>query len=164
MLHLRLPKTRQPGIMRDQSGFTLIEAIIGIALLSIVVVAVLTGVSTSFKADAVADKQSTAMSLAQSQIESLQLQNYQIAPSGGEVTYTKIGDIPSNYSIWSENRAGGLVTNIIGVPWTSSAVEIGEAVLGGTASIDDDEGLQRIKIIVKQGNTVVLTIETYKVE
>ena len=158
MLNLRLTKNRKLGIARDQSGFTLIEAVIGIALLGIVAVAVLMGVTTSFKANAVADKQSTAMSLAQSQIEDLQIQIYQVAPSNGEVIYTKIASIPSNFFIWSYNRADVLVTDIIGVPWSSTTV--GSA---GTA-ISDDQGLQKIRLVIKQGDKVVLTLGTYKVQ
>lgn len=158
MLTIGMAKLRKMGIVRNQSGFTLIEAVIGIALLSIVVVAVLTGVSTSFSANAVADRQSTAMSVATDQVESLQQQIYQVAPSGGEVTYTKIVSIPGNLSIWSYNRAGAVVSDIVGVPWSSSIIGS-----DGNATVDDN-GLQKIKVVIKQGGKVVLTLETYKVQ
>lgn len=149
--------------VNSQRGMTLIEAVIGIALLSVVVVAVLTGVSTTFKANALADRQSTAVSLVMSQVESLQLEVYKDAPSGGEVYYTKITGIPSNYSIWSYNRANVLVTDIVGVPWSSSAVEVTDSVIAGMATLDD-EGLQKITVVIKQGSDHVLTLEIYKVK
>lgn len=162
MFNRRITKYIRTRSCGKQSGFTLIEAIIGIALLSIVAVAVLAGVSTAFKADALADRQSTAMSLIMNQIESLQLQLYQDADSGSEVYYTKISDIPANYSIWSYNRAGSLVTDIVGVPWSSVAVEVTDDTVDGTATVDD-EGLQKIRLVVKQGTIEVLTLAAYKV-
>ena len=60
MFGRKIMKFIKTGLSQEQDGFTLMEAVIGIALLSIVAVAVLTGVSTAFKADALADKQSTA--------------------------------------------------------------------------------------------------------
>lgn len=161
MFNQKLVKTISK-VIHNQRGVTLIEAVTGIALLSIVVVAVLTGISTTFKADALADRQSTATSLIMNQIESLQLEVYQDAPSGGEACYTKITSIPSNYSIWSYNRSNILVTDIVGVPWSSSAVEVTDSVVPGVAVVDD-EGLQKIKLVIKQGADEVLTVETYKV-
>jgi len=157
-LTIRLTKLRNSEIAREQGGFTLIEAVIGIALLSVVAVAVLIGVSTSFKANAVADKQSTAMSLAQSQVEDIQLQAYQTADPNSEVIYAKIASIPSNYSIWSYDRSGTVpVPNVVGVPWSSSIDGF-----AGIATVTDG-GLQKIRLVIKQGSNVVLTLETYKV-
>ncbi|HEX9896633.1 MAG TPA: prepilin-type N-terminal cleavage/methylation domain-containing protein [Dehalococcoidales bacterium] len=159
MFKIKLRKNRKPGVARDQNGFTLLEAVIGIALLSAVVVAVLVGVSTSFKADALADSQSTAISIAQRQVEYLQsgFEDYHTAPTGGEATYTKITDIPDNYSIWSYNRTE-LVSNVVGVPWSS-------AIDGSAGSpVSADGGLQRIKLVIKQGNREIYTVEIYLVE
>jgi type II secretory pathway pseudopilin PulG len=166
MLNYMFARLRNTRIVREQSGFTLIEAVIGIALLSAVVVAVLMGVSTSFKINALADSQSTAMSIAQRQVEDLQhQQNYIVAPSGGDTTYNKVANIPANFSIWSYNRAGVLVAvdennveGVIGVPWSS-------AIDGSAGSaISDDGGLQRIKLVIKQGNKEIFTVESYKVQ
>lgn len=148
---------------RAEHGVTLIEAVIGIALLSIVVVAVLAGVSTAFKADAVADKQSTAMSLAISQIEDLQLQAYDDAFAPPEATYAKISNIPTNFSIWSYNRSHALVSvdsngveGVIGIPWKISE---------NTAhDVGVDDGLQKITVVIKHLDDIVLEVETYKVK
>lgn len=162
MFIIELLKSRKRGKAREQSGFTLIEAVIGIALLSIVAIAVLMGMSTAFKADALADRQSTAMSLAQSQIESIQLESYHVAPANSEATYNKVAET-LNFTIWSRDRAGAIVNSVVGVPWLSSEVELGQTPQPG-APEPNDNGLQRIELIIKQGNNIALTIDAYKVQ
>lgn len=154
----KLGKSR---IIKNQKGFTLIEAVLGIALLSIVAVAILGGVSTSFSADATADKQSTAVSIAIEQIEYLHTQVYIVAPSGSEVIYQKIASVPANFSIWSYNRAGILVSDIVGVPWTSS-IDNTEGFVADDSL--EEATMQKIALVIKQGNNEVFTIETYKVK
>ena len=161
----RIIKPDQITTLQDQRGFTLIEALIGVLLLTIVAFGVLTGVSTSLSTGAIADKQSQCISLAISQIESLQLQVYQDAPSNGEVYYDEITVDPTgNYTIWSCNRYGDLVDSteedkgIVGVPWFSSA----EGLEGEAITIDD--GMQKIVLVIKQGDKEAFRIETYKVK
>jgi prepilin-type N-terminal cleavage/methylation domain-containing protein len=154
---------RKLDIVRSQCGFTLIEGVIGVALLSVVAVAVLMGVSTSLKTNALADRQSTAMSLALSQVESIQVQPYIEAHSPPEARYSKISGIPENFSIWSINRDGNIVSvdkngveGVIGIPWRVS--DNSQTITG------NDWGLQKITVVIKQGNQVVLELETFKVE
>ena len=68
--------TRKLREIRSQKGFTLIEALAGTALLVIVGVAVLVGVSTTYKASAITDKISTALAIAQSQLDFIHTQTY----------------------------------------------------------------------------------------
>jgi type II secretory pathway pseudopilin PulG len=158
MLKTIFKKLCKRGAVQNQNGFTLIEAIIGIGFMSVIAAAILAGVSATYRANALADEQSNGVSVAINQVESLHTQVYKIAASGSEVTYAKIATIPTNFTIWSYNRLGNLVSDIVGVPW-SSAMDGTDGV-----SVTDDAGLQKIRLVVKQGNDEVFTIEVYKVK
>jgi prepilin-type N-terminal cleavage/methylation domain-containing protein len=146
--------------MNKEKGFSLLEVALSIALLGMVATAILGGLSTISNASFTTDRQSIAISLAQSQLEYIDSQPYQEAPDGGEVSYIEISDVPSNYSISSIDRtlvkvAGTPGTaSIIGVPWDSSS---GQAVVS-------DEGLQRISLIIYNGDKPVLELDAYKVK
>jgi len=143
MFNLRL-QIRKRRIGRNQSGFTLIEAVIGTALLVMVGAAVLTGISTAFKASATADKISTALALAQSQIEYIQTQDYQCADGAGNAAYTTVSVIPSNYSISISAISIDATTGLVSVP---------------------DAGLQKITVVVTQlNNPNPVTLVGYKVK
>ena len=146
--------------MKNEKGFTLIEVLVALAILGLIAVAFLMALSTASKAIIIADERTTAESLARSQMEYVKNQSYITAPVGGEVIYLKIdaSDIPDGYTIWSVNRAGGIVyggnnEGIIGVPWDSQNNE----------AVGTDAGLQRIKLVIKHDIKVVLTLEDYKV-
>jgi prepilin-type N-terminal cleavage/methylation domain-containing protein len=150
--------------MRAEKGFTLLEVIIAIALLGVVAVAILSGLSTGSRAILVADERATAESLARSQMEYVKSLDYTKAPSGGEASYTNAKlAVPSGYEIRSINRAGAedASANIIAVPWNSAT--------GQPAA--NDTGLQRIKLAIyhlrhlgDSNPTLVLTLEGYKVQ
>ncbi len=161
--------TKKLRILRSQQGFTLIEALAGTALLVIVGVAVLVGVSTAFKASATTDKISNALALAQSQIEYMQTQNY-VCATNGNAAYQRIeGDasqaLSNNYSISSIYSVGGVETEW---PSASSDPPIVYAVAidkDGAIVTTGDTGLQRITIIIHQGNNPnPLTLIAYKVK
>jgi len=63
-------------LFRKQTGFTLIETLIGLALLGIIAVAFLSGLSTTSKGVMVSQERVAAESLAKSQIESIKAQDY----------------------------------------------------------------------------------------
>jgi len=159
MLNRRLLRIRKPGIARDQNGFTLIEAVIGIALLGIVAVAVLMGVSTAFKASATADKISTALALAQSQLDYMQTQEY-ICVTGGNATYLRIDDASrgadaqslGSYIMKSVNYDG---SDNAGPSVTAVSIDAGGAEIG----------IQKITLKVYQtNNTNPVTLVAYKVK
>jgi len=145
--------------IKSQKGFTLIEAVIGTALLVIIGVAVLTGVSTAFKASATTDKISTALAIAQSQIEHMQSQDY-ICATNGNAAYKRIA-VPNGYSISSIYLVGGVETEW---PSASSDPPIVYAVkvnAAGTADIN----LQKITVKVYQiNNSNPVTIVAYKIK
>jgi prepilin-type N-terminal cleavage/methylation domain-containing protein len=69
MLNIRLKKLRKTGIARDEKGFTLVEAVISIALIGIIVAGLFTGLGTASKVLLRTDARETAKNLAETQME-----------------------------------------------------------------------------------------------
>ena len=137
------------------------EVIIAIALLGIVAVGLLSGLSTGSRAIFVADERATAESLARSQMEYVKNLAYTKAPSGAEAIYAnaKVA-VPSGYEIRSIRFINGLETedttaDIIGVPWDSAT---------SPPPVTTDAGLQRIKLVIYHHGKSLLTLEGYKVD
>ena len=167
-------------IRSNEQGLTLIETMIAMVLLGIVGLAIISGIGTAFRANAIADGQETAMTIAQRQFEIIEYQDYIPVTAGNQVNYS-ILDLTTEtnfagYSIWSYqyNAAydpddGDQITDLvmsatsagpIGIPWDS---EYGD---GTPAS---ENGLQRIKLAIVKGtdpditkNKILLTLATYK--
>ena len=104
----------------------------------------------------IADEHATAESLARSQMEYVKNQLYDPA-DGGETTYLKITAIPEGYTICSVNSVNQTVNcgandDVIGIPWNS----------GNNTAANEDDGLQRIKLVIKHDDKVVITLEGYK--
>jgi len=147
-------------LKKNEKGFSLIEVVIALLLMGIIGVALLSGLATASKAIFIADERATAESLARSQMEYVKNQAYDTAadydagvPGSGEVTYAEI-TAPAGYTIWSVNRAGDTVEDIIGVPWDTE----------NNLPVDSDVGLQRIKLVIKHDVKEVITLEDYKVD
>ena len=152
MKKIRLNSQARKAFPGSSRGFTLIEVLIAVALMGIIAIAVLSALSTASAALMTADKRATAESLARSQMEFVKNQLYEDAGEG-EATYDEITPIPPGYSIWSENRtAGQYVSSVIGIPWDS----------GNNTAVDEDNGLQRIKLVIRRDGTDILTLEGYK--
>lgn len=139
MKTVRLNSRARRVFQGSSRGFTLLEILIAIALIGIVAVAILGALSTSSKVLSIADERTTAESLARRQIEYVKSQSYNAAPDGGVAIYSKIPNIPAGYSIWSVNRAGAVVTDIVGIPWDSESNQL----------VDKDAGLQKIALVIK---------------
>jgi type II secretory pathway pseudopilin PulG len=138
-------QTRKLRITHSQCGFTLIEAVIGVALLVVVGVAVLTGISTAFKASSTSDKISTALAIGQSQLDYIQTQNYD--PTGAYI------------EINSDTR-GSEKQDISPYIMTVTVTSIDES---GVDTSGVNTGLQRITISVEQpGSSTPVEITGYK--
>ncbi len=135
---------------RDEKGVALIEALIAIVILGITAAAFLSGLSTAFKANLLTDEHSTALSLAQSQLESVKQQDYQNA------TYTKINPITPGYSIWGVDSNGNTTANITGVPWDTQ---------NGVPAASE-AGIQKVTVVIKldSNNSEILNMTIYKVD
>ena len=136
-------------------GFTLIEVLIALALFAIIAIVFAGGLSTASRAVTIADIRTRAESLARTQMESIKDQPYNPAPTGGVANYTKV-DAPEGYSICSFSRTSppadcGLL--VLGVPWDSE----------GDTAVDEDDGLQKITLVIKHDDREIITLEGYKV-
>ena len=149
----------------------MIEAVIGTALLVIVGVAVLVGITTAFKASATTDKISTALSIAQSQIEYIQTQEYIcVNTMTNNAAYLRIDDatrlaqkqdIPTNYTISSLDSTN---TEVPSVQDTASVIAVAVDE-NDDISTTGETGLQRITLIIRRINdTHPLTLVAYKVK
>jgi len=136
-------------------GFSMLEVVIAIGLLGIIAVAVLSALSTASMALIMADQRATAESLARSQMEYVKQQDYIPAENGGEHIYQEIGINPDElpgYTICSYNREGTIVDDVIGVPWDS----------GNNTAVYQDDGLQKIRLVVNHDDKALATLDGYK--
>ena len=83
--------------MKDKKGFTLIETLISMALLSFIAVALITALATSSRAMIITDERETALSLAKSQMEYVMNLAYDDTEP---YSYTP-ATIPGEYVGWS---------------------------------------------------------------
>ena len=142
-------------------GFTLIEVLIALALFAIIAIVFAGGLGTASRAVLIADIRTNAASLAGTHMESVKNPNraYDPAPDGGVANYTKIADIPAGYSVWSANRHGdpvngGATDPIIAIPWDS----------GNNTALNEDNGPQKITLVIKHEGKEIITLENYKVD
>ena len=119
-----------------ESGFTFVETVVALAILGVIAVAFLSGLTTASKSTFITDKETTATSLAQSQLEwaknTSYLYNateYSPAPIPGGKDYL-------NYS----------------------------AIISAEAVRDPDDGVQKITVTVKSSDKEVFKLEGYKVD
>lgn len=121
-------------------GYVLVEILIAIALIGIVAVGILSALSTSSKVLIISDERTTAESLARRQMEYVKNQGYNSTGSVlDEPVYQKIGGIPEGYSVWSVNRAGAVVEDIVGIAWDSE----------NNRQANKDNGLQKVALVIK---------------
>jgi len=119
-----------------ESGVTLIETVVAVAILGVIAVTFLSGLATTSRAVFIADERATAESLAQSQMEwvknvdySYNATEYSPAPIPGGKDYI-------NYS-----------ANISAQPLHAP-----------------DDGIQKITVTVKRSDKGVIKLEGYKVD
>jgi len=140
MKKLKLNNKVRKAFRGSSRGFTMLEVVIAIALLGIIAVSVLSALQTAALALISADQRATSESLARSQLEYVKDQGYNATQPGGEVIYTKIPDIdiPYGYAIWSVNRDGEVVSDVIGIPWAGNT----------SKPANEDKGIQKITLVI----------------
>ena len=161
MKKTRLINKARKTLRGSSRGVTLIEVLVALALFAIIGIAFAGGLGTASRAVLTADVRTRAESLARTQMEHVKKQDYCDVTPGGVANYTKIADadIPDNYTIWSVNRNGEIVNggvsdDVIGIPWDS----------GNNTAVYEDNGLQKITLVIKHEGTYVITLEGYKVD
>jgi len=128
---------RMPGIFDcRESGVTLIETVVALAILSVIAVAFLSGLATTSRAVFIADERTTAESLARSQMEWAKSVGYEY-----DATEYFPAPIPSgkdyiNYS----------------------------ATIAAEPLRTPDDGIQKITVTVKRSDERVIELEGYKVD
>ena len=121
-------------LARQESGLTLLETVVALAVLGTIAVTFLSGLVTTSKAAITLDERATAESLAQSQMEWVQNASYN-ATGYSPTTIPSSSDY-TNYSV-----------NITAEPL-----------------YDPDDGIQKIIVTVNRSDEQVFTLEGYKVE
>jgi prepilin-type N-terminal cleavage/methylation domain-containing protein len=127
--------------MKGEKGFSFIEVVIALAVLGIIAVGFLGGLTTASKGLMIADERETANNLAEAQIEHIKRQAYDIINNPPQ--YSLVAGFPSSYSIDQP-----------------LAVRLDRDGDGDTST---DEGIQKITVTVRHGDKEVLTLEDYKV-
>ncbi len=84
------------GRSKEQAGLSLLEAIIALAVFSLIAVALLSGLATSARSNIISQEQTTAESLARGEIEYIQQQPYSDAVPP---LYASLPDLPAGYSL-----------------------------------------------------------------
>ncbi len=121
---------------RSESGATLIETLVALAIMGVLAVTFLGGLATASKATIVADEQATAESLAQSQMEWVRSADYVYSTTEYSPAPISSSDDYANYS-----------------------VVITTGPLHGT-----DDGIQKITVTVKHFAKEVIKLDGYKVD
>jgi len=119
-----------------ESGTTLIEAVVALAILGTIGVTFLSGLTTTSKASFISDEQATAESLAQSQMEWVKNASYSYNATG--YTSAPISAVKDylNYS-----------ATIVAAPLHNP-----------------DDGIQRLTVTVKRYDETTTKLEGYKVD
>ena len=128
----RLTSGLFPG---PERGFSLIETLVALALLGVIFVAYLSGLSVTFKATLVSDEQSTAGSLARSQMEWVKTATYV-----SSATNYAAAAIPSG-------------NDYIGYSANISAASLNTP----------DNGIQKITVTIVHNGKTVINLDGYKV-
>ena len=128
----------------NETGVTLIETLIALAVLGFVAVTFLSGLATTAKATLITDEQATADSLARSQLEHIKDQDYidYAVPGHGEY---ELVEAPDSYSIE--------LSTVPIAPNTGQPLQSGQ-----------DDGIQRITVVINHSSKLVLTVVGYKAD
>ncbi len=132
---MRIPHRLKIFIARE-SGTTLIEAVVALAVLGTIGVTFLSGLTTTSKAAFISDEQATAESLAQSQMEWVKNASYSYNATGYTSAPIPTGKDYLNYS-----------ATIIAAPLRNP-----------------DDGIQRLTVTVKRSDETTTKLEGYKVD
>ena len=130
----------------NETGVTLVEALVALAVLGLIAVAFLSGLTTAAQATFIADERATAESLVRSEMEYVKSQDYVIAPW--------LYELPTTPPTWDPSHT-------LPAGYNGYTVNVTAELLDGH---ETDDGIQKITVTVKRGAKVILTIEDYKVD
>ncbi len=130
----------------NESGVSMLETLVALAILGLVAVVFLGGLTGVARATLISDEQATAESLARSQIELVKSQvyiNYAVLDHE-EYVGLELEKVPASYSV-----------EITAVPINP---DTGQPLPSG-----QDNDIQKITVTVNRNDEPVLTVEDYKV-
>jgi len=152
-------------LQNNSEGMTLIEVIIALAILGLVAVTFLVGLSTALKATSLADERATAQSLAQSQMEYVKSQNYSSVNAWSYTVSTSERNSSNPPLPWWDpaNDEPPLLSN----DYAGYCVKVESGQVD--AGTGEDEGIRKITVTVYHSEQVdedekVLTLEDYKMD
>ena len=129
-------KMKHSVFARGESGVTLLETLVALAVLGVVSVAFLSGLATTSRAAVIADRMVAAESLAQSQMESAKQAAYVYEAT----SYTSV-QIPGDESyLWFSAEVAAEPLN------------------------SPDDGVQKITVTIRRSGVDVYVLEGYKVD
>jgi prepilin-type N-terminal cleavage/methylation domain-containing protein len=153
---------RHRTYIKSENGFTLIETIVALAIMAMIIVAFFIAMSTSGKALLIAQERTTAESIARSVMESVKQMEYY--SEDGSYTYVSEEDTSEyliqhpQFSIWSvsvwDENGNTFVEGVVAVNWDTD----------NNSPAATDNGLQRIEVLIKNGDREVYTLEDYKAD
>ena len=135
-MRLRQARKIRRLLSQRESGATLIETLVALAILGAVAVAFLSGLATTSKATIIADEQATAESLARSQMEWVKNASYVYGATEYPPALVPSGKDYANYS----------------------------ATIAAEALNNPDDGIQRIAVTIKHLDQEVIELKGYKVD
>ena len=128
-------------VFGEQAGFSLIEALVAVAILAAIGVVFLSAMTTGFRSTGIQDEQVTAESLARSQLEVIKAAPY-------DVSYAVTVEMPSQYLLSIESPY--VLWDGVNDVWVVS---------------DNNTHLQKITVKVsREGGKPVLMVEALKKE
>jgi len=123
-------------LTRRESGLTLIETVVALAILGAVSVTFLSGLTTISKATFIADEQTTAESLARSQMERVKTTDYVYGATEYPPAPIPSGKDYINYSV----------------------------VITAEPLNNPDDGIQKITVTIKHFDKTIIKLESYKAQ
>ena len=151
------------GLKNKEDGFSLIEVLIGVAIIGIIAAGFLLAIAGAYKANILADERNTAESIALSQLESIKEQSY--------IDYSE--DVPDLHGVYIEITPPpnySLVFTVVPLntdPGIGGDYQVDHFVDVNGESVpvfEGDDGIQRITVTISHQEKEVLTIEQYKAE
>ncbi len=128
----------------NESGLMLIETLAATAIIAMIAIGLLSGMSIASKSDFIITKSSKAEALARSQMEYIKSSNYIDYSIPGHGNYDLV-TIPDNYAIVMSCSPVSLST-------------------GQPLNPDEDEGIQLITIVVSYNDEQATTLKGYKTD
>jgi prepilin-type N-terminal cleavage/methylation domain-containing protein len=137
------------AVHRHSRGETLIEVLIGLAILGLIATAFLGAIYTSRQAARVADERANAQAIAQTQMEHLKSLDYDETNNPPLYTLsTELTSLPEEYGVYGYDDTN---PNLFA-----------ERLDPENDGLSDDDGMQKLTVTVTHGERIVLTLEGYK--